>query len=157
MPIKLILFLIFFLAFVVFCVKAYMGGVIERNRVKSAFKKQGFEVTKTLLPIMIDEIHRVWGVQGSANVYGYSDVASVEIFEKEVPMTQYDTTTDLIDTGGVAPTKNTIQVHIHLNNGPDPVIKIDICMTGARTDSQQYIIYKNNASELCSLMLAMME
>ncbi len=142
MPIKLILFLIFFLAFVAFCAKAYLGGVMERNNVRSAFKKQGCEVTKTHLPLMIDEIHKVWSVQGSANVYNYSDIASVEIVEKEVPMTQYDTTTDLIDTGGVAPTKNTIQVYIHLKSEPKP-IEIDICMTGARTDSQQYIMHCN--------------
>lgn len=113
-------------------------------------------MTKTHLPLMIDEIHKVWSVQGSANVYNYSDIASVEIVEKEVPMTQYDTTTDLIDTGGIAPTKNTIQVYIHLKSEPKP-IEIDICMTGARTDSQQYIMHKNNALQLCSLVHEMVE
>ena len=144
-------------------VAGVIGGVYsvkkdnaEAKEIADFAKAKGFEVTKEIGLLKIDEKNKKWMVSTSSKIYNFSDIASVEIsqngesykskggvFRSVVGGATFGIVGAVVGatTAKQLQSVSSLSVLVHLNSISDSLVKINYITTPTKTDS---FIFKNS-------------
>ncbi len=142
--------LVVIIVLVIFCIfstkklnqqkESSKNKVLEEN---NYFTGAGYEISKRIKNLLIDDIHKKWMVAGSEKIFNYSDVIDVKIVEdgKQVEMSGLSVQNTIKTMSVVVSTNDPLNALIYI-----PIVEMKGTL-GLETSSYDYAECKKSALE----------